>query len=36
MGITQGSALPDVKVTTTKADTAPDYYTDYLTEPLGS
>lgn len=31
MGITQGSALPDVTVTTTKADTAPDYYTDYLT-----
>jgi hypothetical protein len=31
MGITQGSALPDVKVTTTKADAAPDYYTDYLT-----
>ena len=30
MGITQGSALPDVKVTTTKADTAPGYYTDYL------
>lgn len=30
MSITQGSALPDVKVTTTKADTAPNYYTDYL------
>lgn len=30
MGITQGSPLPDVTVTTTKADTAPDYYTNYL------
>jgi hypothetical protein len=30
MGITQGSALPNVTVTTTKADTVPGYYTDYL------
>ena len=30
MSITQGRALPDVTVTTTKTDTAPDYYTDYL------
>jgi hypothetical protein len=30
MSITQGSALPDVTVTTGKAQTAPDYYTDYL------
>lgn len=30
MGITQGSPLPDVTVTTTKSDTAPDYYTNYL------
>lgn len=30
MSITQGSPLPDVTVTTTKSDTAPDYYTTYL------
>lgn len=30
MSITQGRALPDVTVTTTKTDTAPDYYTTYL------
>lgn len=30
MSITQGSPLPDVTVTTTRADTAPDYYKDYL------
>jgi len=36
MGITQGSALPDVTVTTTKADTVPDYYTDYLTNLSGA
>lgn len=30
MGITQGSPLPDVTVSTTKTDTAPDYYTTYL------
>lgn len=30
MSITQGSALPDVTVTTGKTQTAPDYYTDYL------
>lgn len=36
MSITQGSALPDVTVTTTKADTVPDYYTDYLTNLSGA
>lgn len=30
MSITQGSPLPDVTVSTTRADTAPDYYTGYL------
>lgn len=30
MSITQGAPLPDVTVTTTRADTAPDYYTGYL------
>ena len=30
MSITQGSPLPDVTVTTTRGDTAPDYYTHYL------
>lgn len=30
MSITQGSPLPDVTVKTTKTDTAPSYYTDYL------
>ena len=30
MSITQGDPLPNVTVTTTKTDTAPDYYTDYL------
>ena len=30
MSITQGSALPNVTVTTTKADTVPGYYTNYL------
>jgi hypothetical protein len=30
MSITQGSALPNVTVTTGKAQTAPDYYTKYL------
>jgi len=30
MGITQGSPLPDVTVTTSKGQTAPDYYTNYL------
>lgn len=29
--LTQGAPLPDVTVTTTRADTAPDYYTGYLT-----
>ena len=32
MGFLQGAPLPDVKVTTTKDQTAPDYYTDYLTD----
>lgn len=30
MSITQGRALPNVDVTTTKKQTAPDYYTKYL------
>lgn len=32
MSITQGAPLPDVKETTTTAQTAPDYYTNYLTQ----
>lgn len=32
MAFLQGQPLPDVTVTTTKADTAPDYYTNYLTD----
>lgn len=32
MSITQGSPLPDVTQTTTRADTAPEYYTSYLTD----
>lgn len=31
MTITQGTALPDITTTSTKTDTAPDYYTNYLT-----
>jgi len=31
MSITAGSPLPDIKTTTTKAQEAPQYYTDYLT-----
>lgn len=31
MSITQGAPLPDVTVTTTRADTTPQYYEDYLT-----
>jgi hypothetical protein len=30
MAITQGSPLPDITQTTTRTDTAPDYYTSYL------
>jgi hypothetical protein len=30
MSLTQGKPLPDVTVTTTRADAAPDYYTGYL------
>ena len=30
MAITQGAPLPDVKTTETRTDTAPSYYTDYL------
>jgi hypothetical protein len=30
MSITQGSPLPDIKTTETRTDTAPSYYTDYL------
>ena len=36
MSITQGSPLPDVTVTTTQRDTAPQYYTDYLTGLAGA
>jgi hypothetical protein len=36
MSITQGSPLPDVTVTTTKKDTAPDYYKDYLDKLSGA
>jgi hypothetical protein len=32
MSITQGSALPDITKTTTTTQTAPDYYTNYLTQ----
>jgi len=32
MSITQGSPLPDVTKTTTTTQTAPDYYTNYLTQ----
>jgi hypothetical protein len=31
MAITQGSPLPDITTTATRTDTAPDYYTNYLT-----
>ena len=30
MSITQGAPLPDIKTTETRVDTAPDYYTNYL------
>lgn len=30
MGFTQGAPLPDITETTTKSQTAPDYYTNYL------
>ncbi len=32
MAITQGSPLPDITQTTTRSDTAPDYYTQYLSQ----
>jgi len=32
MAFLQGAPLPDVTVTTGKTQTAPDYYTDYLTD----
>lgn len=32
MSITQGAPLPDITETTTKTQTAPDYYTKYLTD----
>jgi hypothetical protein len=32
MSITQGKALPDITKTTTTTQTAPDYYTNYLTQ----
>jgi hypothetical protein len=32
MSITQGSPLPDITQTQTRVDTAPEYYTDYLSD----
>lgn len=32
MSITQGAPLPDITETTTRTQTAPDYYTNYLTD----
>lgn len=32
MSLTQGGVLPDVNTTTTSTTTAPDYYTNYLTD----
>lgn len=32
MSLTQGAPLPDVKTTETRTDTAPSYYTNYLTD----
>ena len=34
--IFQGSALPDVSTTKTSATTAPQYFTDYLTDVAGA
>lgn len=34
--ITQGSPLPSITTTSTKVDTAPQYYTDYLTDLAGA
>ena len=31
MAFLQGAPLPDIKTTETKTDTAPSYYTNYLT-----
>jgi len=36
MGFLQGAPLPDIKTTETKVDTAPGYYTDYLTGLSGA
>ena len=36
MGFLQGAPLPDIKTTETKVDTAPSYYTDYLTGLSGA
>jgi hypothetical protein len=36
MAITQGDPLPNITTTTTKTDTAPDYYTDYMTDLAGA
>lgn len=36
MSFLQGEPLPDVTVTTTKADTAPQYYTDFLSGLAGA
>lgn len=36
MAFTQGSPLPDITETRTKVDTAPQYYTDYLSDLAGA
>lgn len=36
MAFLQGAPLPDIKTTETKVDTAPSYYTDYLTGLSGA
>ena len=36
MAFTQGAPLPDITETRTKVDTAPQYYTDYLTDLAGA
>ena len=36
MGFLQGAPLPDIKTTETKVDTAPEYYTNYLTGLSGA
>ena len=36
MAFTQGDPLPDIRTTETKVDTAPSYYTDYLSDLAGA